>query len=480
MIEAYVSLVRPYAHVLLAAAPLAGAALAFAIGQRRVAWPMAVLVTAASALLALDLAVAELMQAPRAGLDGPGVFAAALVSVMAALTMLAGGSGPRDGQGAAPTGIVLALVMSGAWCAALLAADTVTLFITIEAAWIAAVGLVAFSGERDKGALNGALRMLTAGGVGAALFLVGAGMVAHALGGFELARFGAGERISAPALAGAGAALMIAAVAIKAGVAPLHGWGAAALGRSDGFAALAVSAIGVIGALGIVIRLSAYAVGMPSIGDGVTLILAALGAASVAIGSLQAIGAQSLQRMIGYALAAQAGCVLITLALGSPAALAAALVQVLAAGAAAFAVLGGAAAAGGARSFSALDGLGRRAPLASVAIALGALSMMGAPLTLGFLGRWRLIEVAVGVGWWWAAAAIIAASLAGVFYGARLIERVFFRRIEQTQETMRSPWRLALAPALAAAIAINLIGLNPTLLLAVAAQASSLLGGGTP
>ena len=135
------------------------------------------------------------------------------------------------------------------------------------------------------------------------------------------------------------------------------------------------------------------------------------------------------------------------------------------------------AAAAGGDTLSALDGLGRRAPVASVAITAGALSLMGAPLTIGFLGRWRLIEAALGVGWWWVAAVTIAASLAGVFYGGRLIERLYFRHASETLIASRDPWRLALAPALISAIAAVALGLQPIVLLRAAESASQLVLG---
>ena len=124
-----------------------------------------------------------------------------------------------------------------------------------------------------------------------------------------------------------------------------------------------------------------------------------------------------------------------------------------------------------------LDGYGQRAPLASAAITVGALSLMGAPLTIGFLARWRLVEAGVGAGWWWAAGLVIIASLAGVFYGGRLIERIYFRRADIAYAGEGGVWRVALAPALVAAIVAIAIGLAPSVLLRAAAEASLLLTG---
>jgi formate hydrogenlyase subunit 3/multisubunit Na+/H+ antiporter MnhD subunit len=139
----------------------------------------------------------------------------------------------------------------------------------------------------------------------------------------------------------------------------------------------------------------------------------------------------------------------------------------------------GAAATQGA-SLAAFDGLGRRAPLASLAIAAGALSLMGAPLSIGFLARWRLIEAGVGAGWWWVAGAALVASLAAVFYGGRLIERIYFRRANAGGAVLSGVWRLLLTPALLAAVAATAIGVNPALLLRASETAAALMFGHAP
>ena len=190
------------------------------------------------------------------------------------------------------------------------------------------------------------------------------------------------------------------------------------------------------------------------------------------------MGAANVRRLAVYAATVQAGGVLIAAALGSPAGIAAALVQVFALTAAMVALFGAAASAGNARTLNALDGLARRAPVAAFTIMLGALSLMGAPLTIGFLGRWRLIEAGVGAGWWWAAGAMIAASLAGVFYGGRLIERVYFRRAAASLRAAPLAEQLLRAPTLAAAVAAIATGLAPIWLLDLASRAAATLFGG--
>jgi len=305
--------------------------------------------------------------------------------------------------------------------------------------------------------------------------LLGVALIARAFGSFALDALPLAQ-LAMPKLAGAGVVLIVMALALKAGVAPLHAWTGAALGRANGMAMLGVGALSMVGALCVLTRLTAYAITAPQIGAGLSVAVAALGAASVVIGALQASGARNLPRLTAYAAASQAGCVLLSIALGSPAGFAAALVQLFALAAATLALYGGAA-AGRIQSLSMLDGFGQRAPLASAAITAGALSLMGAPLTLGFLGRWTLVEAGVGAGWWWAAALVIVASFAAVFYGGRLVERMYFRRANEAFAGEAGVRRFALAPALIASLAAIALGLAPGALLRWAASAAAMLTG---
>jgi NADH:ubiquinone oxidoreductase subunit 2 (subunit N) len=486
VISAYVDLARLHAPLLLLTAPLLGAALAFALPWRWGAWVAAVGAAFAAAALALDLGARAISsEAPLAlaregvalSFDGVAIIAAPLLAALLALMTLAAGALVKDfAPRAGGLPLALALCVGAGWTGALMARDFIGVFVAAEAAWLAGVALLALSPHR--GALNGALRMLTSGGAGAALFLIGLGFIHRGTGGIELATLSVAE-VRAPGLTAIGMGLVLLSLAAKVGVAPLHYWSAAAFGRAGRLQVLMLGVIGATGALAALLRVAAHAVTMPEIGAGVSAGLAALGAASVVIGSVQAVGASNLARLGAYAVAAQAGVLLLTLGLGSPAALAAALVQLTAFAAASVALFGGGA-IGGVQALAQLDGLGRRAPLAGAALMAGALSLMGAPLTLGFLGRWRLIEAGVGAGWWWASGAVILASLAGVFYGGRLIERLYFRRAAVAFAGEGDGWRILFAPALVAAIAAIGWGLAPAWLLRACDEAALLLMGGGP
>jgi formate hydrogenlyase subunit 3/multisubunit Na+/H+ antiporter MnhD subunit len=481
-------LARAHAPLLLVVVPLAGAAAAVAVPSPRLSWILATAAAWVAAAIAGDMAVRGVLagvpvSVAREGValavDGVAAFAAPLIAAAAALATLAAGALLKDfSPRAAPFAMALTLCVSAGWTGALLARDFIALFLAAETAWLSAAGLAALSAERDRGALNGAWRMLGMGGAAAMLMLLGVGLIHRAVGGVTLEAIPAAQ-IAAPGVAAAGVGLVLLGLALKAGVAPLHAWAGAAYGRSGGLAAIVLGAVAATGALATLIRVAAHATQAPALGEGVAAALAALGATSIIIGSVQAVGSSNLGRLAAYAGASQAGGVLLAVALGSRAGFEAALIQWFALGAAMTALLAGGA-VGRVGALAGLDGMGRRAPLASAAVTAGALSLMGAPLTIGFLGRWRLVEAGVGAEWWWPAGAVTFASLAGVFYGGRLIERLYFRRAGAAFAGDGSIWRLTLAPALAAAIAAVTLGLSPAQLLQAAGNAAGWLVGGTP
>ncbi len=455
------------------AAPFAGAALASVAPHARLSWALALLVLSGAAVLALISMLGALAPHPA---DGASTFSAPLILAASVLCFIAGGGALRAYSAhAAPFAMALALCAAGGWTFALLARDWIGFALGVETAWLAAAGLLALANAR-AGALNGALRMIAHGGAAAALLLVGAAFIARAAGSVEMTAL---SSVTDAQLATGGLALVLLALAAKAGLAPLHAWVGAALGRAGAFPALLIGVVALTGALAAIVRVGALAAAAPPLAASIEAMLAGLGALSIAIGSVQAMGAANLHRLAGYAFASQAGCVLLSVSLGSPAGFASALVQMFALTAAMLALLGAAAATRGA-TLSALDGLGRRHPLAGVAVTAGALSLMGAPLTVGFLGRWRLIEAAVGAGWWWVAGIALLASLAAVFYGGRLIERVYFRRATRVADIDKDPWRHLIVPVLAAAVVAIGLGVEPSSLLEISARAATHIFGGAP
>ena len=67
-------------------------------------------------------------------------------------------------------------------------------------------------------------------------------------------------------------------------------------------------------------------------------------------------------------------------------------------------------------------GLGKRMPFTMAAFTLAALSMIGVPLTVGFISKWYLATGAIDAGMWYLIPVILASSLLTVVYFWRIVE----------------------------------------------------------
>ena len=113
------------------------------------------------------------------------------------------------------------------------------------------------------------------------------------------------------------------------------------------------------------------------------------------------------------------GYMVLGLSLDSVAGLAAGIIHIFnhaAMKAALFMAIGCAFSRAGVVSIEDLAGLGRRMPVTMAAVVIGALSLIGVPLTVGFVTKWYLIQAALEIGAWPAAAVVLLSGLIAVAY----------------------------------------------------------------
>jgi multicomponent Na+:H+ antiporter subunit D len=123
-------------------------------------------------------------------------------------------------------------------------------------------------------------------------------------------------------------------------------------------------------------------------------------------------------------------------------------------------------------------GLGREMPWTMAAFVAGGLSLIGVPLTVGFISKWLLIHAALENGWWPVVVLIVAASLLAVVYIWRVVEQAYFK--PPPGEVTRGEAPLSLLLPTWALVAANVyFGLDTALTADVAGIAArELLGGG--
>ena len=109
----------------------------------------------------------------------------------------------------------------------------------------------------------------------------------------------------------------------------------------------------------------------------------------------------------------------------------------------------------------------------------GGLSLVGVPLTVGFVSKWYLILGALERGWWgWPVAILVLlTSLLALVYIWRVVEAAYFRDFPGDEDTREAPWTL-LGPTWAL-VALNLyFGIDAGRTVGIARRAAEVLMAG--
>jgi multicomponent Na+:H+ antiporter subunit D len=126
-----------------------------------------------------------------------------------------------------------------------------------------------------------------------------------------------------------------------------------------------------------------------------------------------------------------------------------------------------------------MAGLGRAMPWTMAAFVVGGLSLIGVPLTVGFVSKWYLVQAALEQGDWLVAAAVLLGSLLAVVYVWRVVEVAYFREANPAARIREAPLGL-LAPTWALVLANLYFGIDASLTVGVATRAAEVLIGGVP
>ena len=379
----------------------------------------------------------------------------------------------------------LFLFLWAALNALFLSADIFNLYVTLELLGFAAVTLVALAGGRA--ALNAAMRYLFVSLAGSLFYLMGVALVYGAHSTVDLTLLA--QELQPGPVSWTALALMTAGLMMKAAVFPMHFWLPPAHANAPAPVSALLSALVVKGAFYILLRLwfEAFA---PVVTPAAAQWLGALGAAAILWGSALALFQSRLKLLIAYSTVAQLGYLFLVFPLAAKAegfnAWGGALIFLAAhacAKTAMFLAAGNVLHAAGHDRIKDLGGLAPVLPLTVTTFALAGVSLMGLPPSSGFVGKWLLLNAALHQGQWWWAAVILAGGLLAAAYIFRVMIR-FFTNADQPSGVTPPPaimeWT-ALVLALLAVV-LGLAGSWPLELLRAGAPVTGpvLMGGPGP
>ncbi|MDH5772379.1 MAG: monovalent cation/H+ antiporter subunit D family protein [Rhodospirillaceae bacterium] len=360
--------------------------------------------------------------------------------------------------------------------------DAFNLFVFLEISSLSSYVLISLG--KDKRALTSAFNYLIMGTIGATFYIIGVGMMYMMTGTLNIADLSS----ILPAVADTRTILVALAfltvgISLKLALFPLHMWlpGAYAFAPSVVTVFLAATATKV--SLYVLIRIFFTMFGQVDVFETFPLqpVLMAMALAAMFVASLAAIWQQNIKRMLAYSSIAQVGYMVLGVAIATEAGLAGGIIHIfnhaLMKGAL-FMAVGAMAFSAGITTINEMAGMGKRMPLVMAAFVVGGLSLIGVPLTVGFVSKWALVSAALDTGMWPLAALILLSSLLAVIYVWRVVEIAYMRPApENSPQPTPVPFSM-LAPTWVLALASIWFGVNATYTMEMAHSAARHLMGG--
>jgi len=356
----------------------------------------------------------------------------------------------------------------------------VTTFVALELFSICLYVLVAIETD-DLLSLEGGLKYLIIGSIGAAFLLYGAALVYGATGQLEF------DRISTALSTGdahgvlllAGLALVLVGLGFKANAAPFHMWTPDAYEGAPTPVTAFMSAATKVAALVIALRVLVTA--FPRQSDVWEIAVAGLVFACFIAGNLGALRQKNVKRMLAYSTVAHSGFLLTAVAANSAVggqALLYYLTIYAAMNVGAFAIVAiRERELGRPAEVADFAGWGYRRPMLSIAMMVFMLSLAGFPPTGGFLGKLYIWSAAVANGQTYLAIAGAIATAVGLVYYLRVPFALFDRDAAVPATRPSAGFELSAGVSLAAALVVVGLGIIPSPLIDLARTASASLFG---
>ena len=364
--------------------------------------------------------------------------------------------------------------------------DVFNVFVFLEIASLSTYVLVALG--PGPAALLAAFRYLVLGSIGATFFLVGIGLLYMMTGTLNMADLSVrlGD-VSHTRTVAAGVVFVVLGMGLKAAVFPLHAWLPAAYAHAPSSAAAFLAGTSTKVSIYVLVRFLFDVFGVDLAFDrlGFGALLIPLAIAGVLAGSAVAVFQDSVKRLLAWSSIAQLGYMVLGLGLGTAAGVAASLLHLFnhaVMKVALFLAIGNLVYRVGSDALGNLAGLGRRMPWTMGAFLVAAMSLVGVPLTAGFVSKWYLLRAALADGMWPIAAVILVSSLLAAVYMWRVVNAALFTPAhpDTVQAHVHEAHWTMVAPVVVLALANVWFGVETSFSVGFAEMAGAALWGASP
>ncbi|KOX96387.1 MULTISPECIES: NADH-quinone oxidoreductase subunit N [Halorubrum] len=309
-------------------------------------------------------------------------------------------------------------------------------FVALEMVSLPSYVLVAYLKE-DRGSVEAGMKYFLVGALSSAVFLFGISLVYAATGSLILADIASASIEGLAGVLGVGVVMMIGGVAFKTASVPFHFWAPEAYEGApapvSAFLSSASKAAGFVVAFRVFTEAFPLEMAVSANVDWM-LAFAVLAAVTMTLGNFAAAVQEEVKRMLAYSSIGHAGYALIgvaALTVDGPAngtVMGAAMAHLLVYGfmnTGAFLFVAMAERWGVGRTFADYAGLWRRAPVASVAMAVFMFSLAGLPPFAGFFSKYFLFQAAIDNGFLWLAGLGAVNSVVSLYYYSRVVKALF-------------------------------------------------------
>ena len=358
--------------------------------------------------------------------------------------------------------------------------DIFNIFVFLEISSLASYALISLG--QDRRAFTAAYQYLIMGTIGATFYLIGVGLIYSQTGSLNMQDL---ATILPDVLqlntVHTGFAFIMAGVALKLALFPLHLWLPNAYTYAPSVVTVFLAATATKVAVYVMLRMlgTVFPQGFALTTPFEELFILA-GIAGIICASSYAIYQTNVKRLLAYSSVAQVGYMVLGIGFASSAGLTATLVHLfnhaLMKGAL-FMAIGAIIYRIGACRMEQIHGLGKAMPWTFGAVVISGLSLVGVPGTAGFISKWYLVLAALEQQAWISVAVILLGSLLAVVYVGKVIEALYFKPLADTNKVVTEAPALLLIPTWGLVLANIYFGLDTDLTVGVAEKAVEVLAG---
>lgn len=309
--------------------------------------------------------------------------------------------------------------------------DAFNIFVFFEISAIASYALIAMG--RDRRALRASYQYLVMGTIGTTFLLIGIGFLYIMTGTLNISDLSARlPEVTDTRTIRAAFGFIAVGISLKLALFPLHLWLPNAYGYAPSMVTVFLSATATKVAIYVLLRFVYTVFGYEFSFEelSMTWVLMPLALLGIIVPSLVAVFQDDVKRLLAYSSVAQVGYMILGISFASALGLMASVVHLfnhaLTKAALFMAVaclmyrLGGV-------TISRIAGVAERMPWTMAAFVLAGLSLIGVPLTAGFVTKWHLLQAALADGFWPVAVILLATSLIAALYIWKVVEAAYFR-----------------------------------------------------